>query len=98
MYWDLLIRLQQGCAEHAASFPVASFPRGPSRLEIRTRWLRDMICELNDRVLFVMAGQNRLAWEVIDPDWLDESWLEQHPVHGFSRDDADKFLIRCGIV
>ncbi len=67
-----------------------------SRIEIRTRWLRDLICELNDRVLFVLAGQNRLAWERIDPDWADSSWLEQHVVNGLSPKDALEFLRRCG--
>ncbi len=73
-----------------------SMDASTSRLEIRTRWLRDLICELNDRVLFVLAGQNRLTWERIDPDWADPSWLDQHPVNGLSEIDAREFLLRCG--
>jgi tetratricopeptide (TPR) repeat protein len=67
-----------------------------ARLEIRTRWLRDLICELNDRVLFVLAGQNRLGWDRIHPDWAEESWLEQRVVNGLSQKDAAEFLARCG--
>jgi tetratricopeptide (TPR) repeat protein len=66
-------------------------------IEISTRWLRDLICQLDSRVLFVLAGQNRLAWERIDPDWADSSWLEQRVVGGLHGADAGAFLSRCGI-
>jgi tetratricopeptide (TPR) repeat protein len=47
-------------------------------------------------VLFVLAGQNRAAWERIHPDWADPAWLEQHLINGLTEKDAREFLMRCG--
>jgi tetratricopeptide (TPR) repeat protein len=66
-------------------------------LKIRTQWLRDLIRDLNDRVLFILAGQNQLAWGDLESCWKDSTWLKQIPVDGLSTESAREFLQRCGL-
>jgi tetratricopeptide (TPR) repeat protein len=77
----------------------ALIPAGASEPEEErsSAWLRDLICLLRRRVLFVLAGQNRLDWSFIDPDWEQASWLEQHHIAGLSEPDALDYFLRCGI-
>ncbi|MBS1835455.1 MAG: hypothetical protein JST65_22245 [Acidobacteria bacterium] len=57
--------------------------------------LRELIGTLRDRVLFVLAGQNRLDWKFIDSDWENPEWLKQHRLSGLSEPDARDFLNLC---
>jgi len=58
------------------------------------QWIRDLAANW-DFALLVIAGQNRLAWDEVDPGWADH--LDQHLVGGLSEDDARHFLERCDI-
>jgi len=64
----------------------------PAALAAKTQALRDLIIRLNDRVLFVAAGQNRLRWDEFHPDWADSSWLEQHVLSGLEECVAKAYL------
>jgi tetratricopeptide (TPR) repeat protein len=77
----------------AVDDPAAS----PFALASRTLYLRDLIAYLNDRILFVLAGQNRLRWSELDEDWDDPRWLEQHLLNGLSEFDSRKYLDANGI-
>jgi tetratricopeptide (TPR) repeat protein len=65
--------------------------------ERATSRLRDVITAMRGRVLFVLAGQNKLNWKFIHPDWEHPAWLEQHLLDGLSEPDARDFLDHCGI-
>lgn len=58
------------------------------------QWVRDIAADF-DFALTVIAGQNRVTWEDLDPAWKDS--LDQHLVGGLSASDARLFLDRCGL-
>jgi tetratricopeptide (TPR) repeat protein len=58
------------------------------------QWIRDVAANF-DFALTVIAGQNRLSWDEIDPNWAEH--LDQHLVGGLSEKDARAFLSDCGI-
>jgi tetratricopeptide (TPR) repeat protein len=58
------------------------------------KWIRDVASNF-EFALTVMAGQNQVTWEELDPDW--KSSLDQHLVGGLSAVDARRFLEHCGI-
>ncbi len=58
------------------------------------QWIRDVASNL-DFALTVIAGQNRLTWDEIDPEWTNH--LDQHLVGGLSQADARRFFTDCGI-
>ncbi|BDC48777.1 tetratricopeptide repeat protein [Bryobacterales bacterium F-183] len=77
----------------------ALIPAGMSEVaeERASMRLRELIYALRDRVLFIIAGQNRLDWKFIDAIWEDRAWLEQHRLSGLSDPDARDFLNRCNL-
>ena len=77
----------------------ALIPAGLSQIEEErvSGRLRELIGELRGRVLFVMAGQNRLDWSFLDPVWEDPAWIEQHLLEGLAEWDARDFLTLCGL-
>jgi tetratricopeptide (TPR) repeat protein len=58
-------------------------------------WIRKLASEFNF-ALTVIAGQNRLFWDEVDPNWASN--LDQHIVGGLSAEDARHFLADCGII
>ncbi len=60
----------------------------------REQWIRDVASNF-DFALTVIAGQNRLNWEDLDPRWSE--YLNQQTVGGLSENDARSFLAACGI-
>ena len=58
------------------------------------QWVRDVASNF-DFALTVIAGQNRLTWDEIDPEW--KKHLDQHLVGGLSEKDARLFLDDCGV-
>jgi tetratricopeptide (TPR) repeat protein len=60
------------------------------------KWVQDLASEFNFALL-VIAGQNRLTWDDVDPNWSDSECLDQHLVGGLAESDARHFLINCDI-
>jgi tetratricopeptide (TPR) repeat protein len=58
------------------------------------QWIRDVAANFGF-ALTVIAGQNRLTWEQIDPEWTRH--LDQHLVGGLSENDARRFLSDCAV-
>jgi tetratricopeptide (TPR) repeat protein len=58
------------------------------------QWIREVASNFGF-ALKVIAGQNRLTWDEVDPEWND--CLDQHLVGGLSETDAQLFLNDCGI-
>jgi tetratricopeptide (TPR) repeat protein len=58
------------------------------------QWIRDIASNF-EFALTVIAGQNHLTWEEIDPEWKD--CLDQHLVGGLSEADARRFMADCEI-
>ena len=73
--------------------PAASLPL----IDSTTLYLRDLVCRLNGDLLFVLAGQNRMRWDELHPDWSDPSWLEEHPLSGLDESEARSYLGSQGI-
>ena len=61
---------------------------------LQERWIQDLAAEF-DFALTVIAGQNRLSWDEVDPEW--SSHLDQHLVGGLSSAHARHFLTQCDI-
>ena len=61
---------------------------------LQEKWIQDLAVEFRF-ALVVIAGQNRLFWDEIDPEWA--SHLDQHLVGGLSDEDARHFLTHCDI-
>ncbi len=68
-------------------------------------WVRDFhkyLCNA-ERLLLIIAGQNRLHWPESDSDWaaLAEEqlpdYLDEHLVGGLSAEDTQLYLSRCGV-
>ena len=59
----------------------------------REQWIRDVAANF-DFALTVIAGQNHLTWDEIDPDWSNH--LSQHRLGGLSEPDA-RFLAKCEV-
>ncbi len=65
---------------------------------IKDKWLRDENNGLvinTTKVLWVVAGREKLKWSDLNPDW--ESSLEQHLLGDLSPIDSDYFLETAGV-
>ena len=59
------------------------------------QFVRDLIAQLPG-ILFVISGREYLEWEIRDPDW--KMYLKQYQVERLEDEDANLFLLNCGIV
>ena len=59
------------------------------------QWIRDLASTF-DFGMLVIAGQNKLTWDEVDPSW--RPYLEQHVIGGLSDADARSYLDSRGIV
>jgi len=73
---------------------VASEAQNEQHRREYEQWIRDAASNF-DFALTVIAGQNQLTWDEIDPAWKDS--LDQHLLGGLSETDARRFLSDCGI-
>jgi tetratricopeptide (TPR) repeat protein len=73
---------------------VASEAQNEQHRREYEQWIRDAASNF-DFALTVIAGQNQLTWDEIDPAWKES--LDQHLLGGLSETDARRFLSGCGI-
>jgi GTPase SAR1 family protein len=57
-------------------------------------WVRELVAHLPG-VLFVFSGRDKLRWSTIDSDW--ENHLDQYLIDNLSEQDANIFLLNCGV-
>ncbi len=62
--------------------------------QFREQGIRDVAANF-DFALTVIAGQNHLNWEKVDPGWANN--LSQHSLGGLAELDARSFLAKCDI-
>ena len=62
----------------------------------RDKWIRTLVANLPERVLFVICGKDLLRWEEEDPEWTN--YLDQREIGDLPKEDAIDLLSQCGVV
>ena len=62
----------------------------------RDKWIRTLVANLPERVLFVICGKDLLRWEEEDPEWTN--YLDQREIRDLPKEDAIDLLSQCGVV